>query len=507
MKKVLCLLFVILIIFTSCDFNSDVNKVSDGYRNYYEVFVRSFFDSNNDGIGDLKGLSSKLDYISKDVGADGIWLMPIMPSPTYHKYDITDYYNIDPAYGNLADFDNFILQSHNRDVKVIIDLVLNHTSNLHPWFQSAVKGLWEGKEDKYISFYNFTLEDKGQGFNKITDKYYYECRFVSGMPDLNLDNSMVRDEILKIVKFWLDKGVDGFRLDAVTSYFTGDNEKNIEFLTWLNKNVKQYKQDAYIVGEAWSDSGLIEEYYKSGVDSFFNFPYSQSNGAIVYSLNNKQGFDFVKSLKDWNLKIKANNKTAKDALFLSNHDNGRSAGFLMRNMVKEKMAAALYLLMPGNPFIYYGEELGMTGSGKDENKRLPMLWSLNSKTGLTSPPPNSTQSIEGIKGADEQIADKKSLLNYYNKILEIKAKCPEIARGDINVIDTGDNEIAAYYLSYKEKSVFVFHNLSDKEKGLDLNKLGINKSKIYYSLVADLGEAKISGNILTIPAFSTTILR
>ena len=143
--------------------------------------------------------------------------------------------------------------------------------------------------------------------------------------------------------------------------------------------------------------------------------------------------------------IVKNNPTAKDALFLSNHDNGRSAGFLLRNLQKEKMAAALYLLAPGNPFIYYGEEIGMTGSGKDENKRLPMLWSETDKTGIPVPPPNAAQTLEGVKGADEQIKDKTSLLNYYKEILIIKKKHPEIARGVMEPIDTGNQEIARIF--------------------------------------------------------------
>ncbi len=509
-KSIVVFVVVMIFLLSSCNSEEKIVKVSDGFRNYYEIFVRSFNDTNKDGIGDINGVTSKLDYISQSVGADGIWLMPIMPSPSYHKYDITDYYSIDPKYGSIKDFESLIDQAHKRDVKVIIDLVLNHTSNLHPWFDNAVKALWEGKESKYSDYYNFTLEDKGQGYSKITDKYYYECRFVSNMPDLNLDNPMLREEILEITKFWIGKGVDGFRLDAVTSFYTGDNAKNIEFLSWLNKGIKAMKTDAYIVGEAWSDSGTIEEYYKSGIDSFFNFPYSQASGEIVSALNNRFGTDYANKLKLWNSSIEKINPTAKDAMFLSNHDNGRSAGFLMRNPVKEKMAAALYLLTPGNPFIYYGEELGMTGSGKDENKRLPMLWSLTDKSGITSPPPGSTQTIDGIKGADEQIKDNESLINYYRKILLIKERNPEIARGKITVIDVGqaNREVCAFACTFNEKKVYVFHNLSEKDILISLDLLDWKNLEIRDFLVTN-AEAKplLKNGSITLPALSTTILR
>lgn len=443
-KKIIIVFIVLVFTMASCNNANDNKKISDNFRNYYEIFVRSFYDQSADGIGDLAGVTAKLDYITNDVGADGIWLMPIMPSPSYHKYDITDYYSIDPQYGTLADFDLLIAEADKRDVKIIIDLVLNHTSNLHPWFESAVNALWKDEQSKYTGYYNFTLENRGQGYSKITDKYYYECRFVSGMPDLNLDNTDLRGEIFNIAKFWLDRGVDGFRLDAVTSFYTGNNEKNIEFLTWFNNTIKAYKPDAYLIGEAWTDGLVIADYYKSGIDSFFNFPYSQATGTFVSTINGRTGNDFSKSLADWNALIKQKNTTAKDALFLSNHDNARSAGFLMRNTQKQKMAALLYLIAPGNPFIYYGEEIGMTGSGIDQNKRLPMIWSETIKVGITLPPSGSTQVIEGVAGVDIQIKDKSSLLNFYKKILAVKTKYPGIARGVMKYIDSGIQGVALF---------------------------------------------------------------
>ncbi|MHB8962734.1 MAG: alpha-amylase family glycosyl hydrolase [Saccharofermentanales bacterium] len=500
------LLAVLVAVLPACSFGGKIIKVSDSYRNYYEIFVRSFFDSGADGLGDLNGVTAKLDYISKTVGADGIWLMPVMPSPSYHKYDVKDYYDIDPEYGTLADFDKLIAEAHKRDVKVIIDFVVNHTSNLHPWFDTAVQALWKGEDSKYIGYYNFTIENPGQGYSKITDKYYYECRFVSGMPDLNLENTDLRNELIDIAKFWIDKGVDGFRLDACTSFYTGNKTKNIEFLTWLNDEIKAYKPDAYLVGEVWSDASTVSDYYKSGIDSFFNFPYAQATGTLVATVNNKAGNNFSDALANWNTQIKVNNPAAKDALFLSNHDNARSAGYLIRNLVKEKMAAALYLLAPGNPFIYYGEEIGMTGSGVDPNKRLPMFWSETDRNGITSPPPGATQTVVGIKGVDAQTEDEYSLLNTYKRILAIKAKHPEIARGTMLKIDSGNPGVAVFSVTYKEKTVYVIHNLSEEELQVTI-KIGEDvRLKIADYLTTGEGKPVLAGNTVTLPPVSTAIL-
>ncbi|MDO4567271.1 MAG: alpha-amylase family glycosyl hydrolase, partial [Oscillospiraceae bacterium] len=244
------------------------NVIDDKYRNWYEIFVYSFHDSDGDRIGDINGLTEKLDYVAA-LGANGIWLMPIMPSPSYHKYDVTDYYGIDPQYGTLEDFRAFLDAAHGRGIDVIIDLVVNHTSNEHPWFQSAK----QGEDSPYRDYYVWGGEARS-GYSRAGDSYY-ESRFVSTMPDLNLDSEAVRGEITDIMRFWLeDVGVDGFRLDAVTSYYTGVEQKNIDFLTWLGETARGISPDCYIVGEAWEDLYTIADYAGAGIDSFFTFPVS-----------------------------------------------------------------------------------------------------------------------------------------------------------------------------------------------------------------------------------------
>ncbi|MBP7401699.1 MAG: hypothetical protein KBA30_03720 [Clostridia bacterium] len=507
MKRLAALAVVLCLLLAACGGENRPEKVSDGYRNYYEVFVRSFCDSDGDGLGDLAGVTSRLDYIGEDLGADGIWLMPIMPSPSYHKYDVTDYFSIDPEYGTLEDFDTLLAEAHARDIHVIIDLVLNHTSNLHLWFDTAVQGLWSGQENEYASYYTFTTEERGEGYARITDRYFYECRFWSGMPDLNLDHPAVRGEIRRIAEFWLDRGVDGFRLDAVTSYYTGNMEKNIGFLSWFNDLVKELKPDAYLVGEAWSDSGVIASYYESGVDSFFNFPYSQATGRLVAALNTGAGDSFASGLAEWNRTIDAASPAAVDALFLSNHDQARSAGFLMRDPVRQKTAAAMYLLAPGNPFIYYGEEIGMTGSGADPDKRLPMLWSADDPDGTASAPPGATQTVTGIEGVDKQTKDGKSLLNHYRNLLRIKAENPEIARGVMESVDTGIPGIAALSSTCEGRTVYVFHNLTDERRSFGRDRLPGPVSAVAGYAAAAGGKPRLSRDEIILPPWSSTVIR
>ena len=247
----------------------------DLYRSWYEVFVYSFYDGDGDGIGDLPGLTEKLDYINDgnpatdtDLGCDGIWLMPVMPATTYHKYDVTDYCAIDEQYGTMEDFETFVNACHERGIRVMIDFVMNHTSSQHPWFQTAaeyLKDLPEGMEPDteacpYVDYYHFSRE-KGSGYCQLagTD-WYYEAQFWSEMPDLNLESEAVRQEFDEITDFWLEKGVDGFRLDAAKEYETGSIDSNIEILSWFNNMVKEKKSDAYIVTEVWSDLETYAQY-------------------------------------------------------------------------------------------------------------------------------------------------------------------------------------------------------------------------------------------------------
>lgn len=490
MRKILSLI-LIAILLTGCSSKKEYIEPTTNTA-YYEVFLASFYDSDGDGIGDIQGLIQKLDYIQYDVGANALWLMPIHPSPTYHKYDVTNYYEIDEVYGSLDDFQELIQELEQRNMTIIIDLVLNHTSSEHPWF---VEGLENKKNNtcdstSYCDYYNFSSTFDA-GYTKVNNDLYYESVFWSEMPDLNLDNEEVRKEILDITQYWLDLGVDGFRLDATTHYYGENTQKNVEFLKWFGENVRKQNEDVYIVGEAWTAKQVIQDMYASDIDSFFNFSFSGHDGTILKNINNENGYELGQKILEYNQEIQSVRPNASDAVFISNHDTGRSAGFIT-TIEKQKLVASIYLLMPGNVFIYYGEEIGMKGSGIDENKRLAMPW--GEEKGLTQSPIGSDYTKEQTTTVSESLKDGNSLLNHYYTVLQIRNQFPELTTADFKVVDTGNKEIM--YLEYN--SVIIIHNLS--EKSLDI-KLTQN------DIITLQGSTTFKQGMLTLDGLSSVVIQ
>lgn len=455
-------------------------RIDDQYRSTYEIFVYSFYDTDNDGIGDLKGVDQKLDYI-EGLGFNQIWLMPVSPSPTYHKYDVTDYMEIDPEYGTMQDFDQLLKDCHERGINVIIDLVLNHTSSQHPWFLEACDylrslpagGMPDPAVCPYVQYYRFDRE-RQNGYTPLSGTdWYYEARFWDQMPDLNLDEPMVRDEIAKIIAFWFDRGVDGFRLDAVTSYYTGNDEKNIEFLSWLNDTVDTCAPGKYIVCEGWDAQGKYAQYYASGVDSMFDFAFAGPDGVIANTLKGKYtARDFGNALeKEWQL-YESYDPDAVNAPFYTNHDMARGAGYYAGDDgSKTKLALAMNLLTSGNAFLYYGEELGMKGSGKDENKRAPMYWSDSDTDGMTHGPKDMDSFAMKFPSLEDQIEDPYSIYNYVKEILRIRNALPVIARGRTWVHQdlTTDHVCMIMKEDGEHAPAAILMNLSDTEETVDVS--------------------------------------
>ncbi len=532
-----------------------LNIIDDKYRTTYEIFVYSFYDSDGDGIGDLKGVTEKLDYINDgndetdtDLGFNEIWLMPITPSTTYHKYDVVDYCDIDPEYGTLEDFDELLKACHDRGVRVILDTVFNHSSSQHPWFKEAAAYLKDhpgiefmtaddgttnipenaANECPYLNYYTFSNEKK-QGYEPLpgTD-YFYEARFWSEMPDLNLDSDAVRQELANITDFWLKRGVDGFRLDATTYYYTGDDRKNIEFMTWLNDTVKSQSSDAYIVREAWVSSSTYFNYYESGIDSFFDFDYAGSEGIIAGVVRgNNPAVRFSDSLMATESAIAAASPDGIDAPFYTNHDMARSGGYYTGSGSEEKvkLAQGLNLLMAGNAFVYYGEELGMKGSGKDENKRAPMYWTAgDSESGMCRGPKNMDSVKMKYPAADEQSADSNSIYNYVKKAVRLRNTYPVIARGRTSTVsELSDKEICAFTRSIEEEEIkkyledtaafgpaglLIVINTSAETKTVDISKSAdaSDYKNLSYELDASSEECSMDGSTLTIPAYGIAVL-
>lgn len=504
----------------------DLNIIDDNYRTYYEIFVGSFYDSDGDGMGDLNGVTQKLDYLNDGkgggLGVTGIWLMPVMPSPSYHKYDVTDYYNIDPAYGTMDDFKNLVAECHKRGIKLIIDYELNHTSSQNPWFQAATDYIVKNPEDPtacpYFSYYNFTKGKPATGnyYRVGNTNWYYEAEFTSDMPDLNLDSSTVRDEIQKFTDFWLAAGVDGFRLDAALHFYgavgASDTTKNIAFLNWFSDYCKTIKPDVYIVGEVWGNASTIAQYYQSDATSFFNFPFSQKDGFIADVLNRTGLFTsaqaYAKELYGWQLMMQSNNGKAIDAVFLGNHDTDRAAEYFSGDELKTKMAAGMYLTMGGNAFIYYGEEIGMTGGGKDENKRRPMLWSVSDTAGMTNGPAGMTSPSYLYDALDQQIQESDSIYHYYQMAVRLRNENPEIARGTLEILsDISDPDLYAVRKSYNGSQLILVYNISESAKTLELGKSQYGYSGLRGYLSANGEAVGLSGDELQLPPMSIAVLK
>lgn len=513
--------------------DKDLNVVNDKYRTFYEVFLYSFYDSDGDGIGDINGLIDKLDYINDgddntdtDLGCNGIWLMPIMPSTTYHKYDVTDYEDIDSQYGTMEEFEALVAECHSRGIHLIIDYVMNHTSSQHPWFQEACSYL-EGlngaepseEECPYFGYYNFTRDKKSSVYYPVGESgWYYEAQFWSEMPDLNLDHEAVRTEFADITDFWLDKGVDGFRLDAVSQYTTGATKKNVEVLSWFHDMVTEKKEDAYIVGEDWEDMDVYSQYYGSGIDSLFNFDFADSTGIIASSLNNMSGCDastYGKAVANLDAAFSEYNENYIDAPFYTNHDMGRSAGYYAGDNSEEKtkMAGAMNLMMSGCAFVYYGEELGMKGSGKDENKRAPMYWSMDAETeGMCAGPTD----MDTVKMKFESLAEQQdasdSIYNFYKQAIKLRNIYPEIARGNVSFVKEASNEnVCVLVKEYEGSSLCLVFNLSAENQTADLSALSNYSMEDSYELGGELltveGDMNLAGQTLELPAYSMAVIQ
>lgn len=462
MKRLICLLAALCLMALTAS-ERPARAEAEIVPNWYEVFVRSYRDSDGDGIGDLNGLREKLDYI-EDMGWRGLWLMPVMPGPSYHKYDVTDYRGVDPEYGTLADMRALTEACHARGIRLIVDLPVNHTSTQHPWFLEACEALRAGDVDApRVSWYNFS-ETGGPGYAPLegTD-WFYEERFAGGgMPDLNLDNPQVRGEIRDIMDFWLnDVGVDGFRLDAVTSYFTNDDAANIAFLAELKSEAEALKPGSFLVGECWAGLSTIAQYYDSGVDSFFLFPAAQAEGFIVASARSRRGgaSKFAAGLE------KALQAIPNGLLtpFLCNHDTGRTVGLVQgrKNPDAVKFVEGLLAAMPGSAFTYYGEEIGMVGSGDDPNKRLAMDWGDGC---MTEQPPGTTAVEYAYPGVRAQQADPDSLLNYVRAANQMRLAHPAVAAGALETL-VAEGDLLLIRRTSAEETCLIAVNFSTKGEG------------------------------------------
>lgn len=487
----------------------------------YEIFVRTFYDSDGDGIGDFNGVKEKLPYL-KELGVSNIWLMPINPSPSYHGYDISDYYTVHSDFGTLEDFKNLIEEAKKLNIGIIMDLVINHCSTNNPYFTKSYRDYVNGNtsETSKADWFNWS-EDSKTGYNKFNNEHlYYESRFSKSMPDFNLDNKEVREEIKNICKYWLDFGISGFRLDAVLYYYFGNDDQNIEFLNWLKDTCESIKPNTYIVGEAWNSTwNTLSPYYDSKIDSFFNFPSSiegyQKEAIISCAKGINDSKDFAEAIERVENDIKAKNPNALSSYFLSNHDMDRSSKGLTGDVAKA--AASLTYLLPGTPYIYYGEEIGLQGvrgqnDNSDAKRRLPMIWSETNKKGECDFPeknrPDLDNTIQVKTGVEDNLNTNYSLVNHYKKVINLRNKYSFIRNSSFvnltNRIEDPSKHVLAYKLVTDKESIIVIHNFNEKDIEIGLNNIS---NEIIDSINTTKKMPQIKEGKLGIGSYSTVILK
>jgi glycosidase len=456
---------------------------------FYEIFVRSFYDSDGNGIGDFNGITQKLDYLD-ELGITAVWLMPIYPSPSYHGYDVTDYYDVNPQYGTMDDFKNLVAEAHKRDIRIILDLVINHTSDKHPWFKEAKDPnsayrnwyIWSETDPKFVGPWGERVWHPSQ------NGYYYGI-FEAFMPDLNYANPEVTAEMKKIASFWLkDIGVDGFRLDAAKHLIeNGAKQENTEatHLWYQNEFYPAYKEmnpEALTVGELFGDGfSTIANYIKNDqFDLAFNF--QLANSFIESANSGKAGY-----LPTTLVTSEKSIPNHQYATFLTNHDQERVMSQLGGDVDKAKLAAFLLLTSPGVPFIYYGEEIGMTGKKPDENIRLPMQWTSEANAGFTTGRPWRAPVSDHIYvNVEAQTATPTSLLEHYRALIQLRNNYSTLQTGAL--IPLKSNKPAVYSaLRVDENGIFlILTNLSDKaiiEYNIALDRAGLAESAYSVEIV------------------------
>jgi len=447
---------------------------------FYQIWPRSFYDSDADGHGDFNGMTQKLPYL-QELGVNALWLTPMFEAPSYHGYDFTEFYQVENDYGSMAEFEAFIKAADDKGMKVILDLVINHISSNHEWFQRSAKQqapyadyfIWRDDMPKAGSGWGHAWSNNDQPdavwhWNETRQQYYYGA-FGASQPDLNLRHPDVVAEMEKMAKFWLDKGVAGFRLDAVRFAMEGgadaqaDTDETIAYWQHFNQYVKSVDPEAYLVGEAWADIPVAAKYFgeSKGLDQGFDFevgykilgllkPDASGEAQFGTMQSNQQVNTVDANVLKQNLQQRIDSTAPLDffAPFLTNHDQERVAYQLAEHDDKAKLAAAMLFSSPGTPYIYYGEEIGLTqgGTGHDVYKRAPMQWDNSNQAGFTQAQTSWVEQAElfgdnytqwwpeflaqQINAADRNVktqqAQSNSLWRLYQHLIGQKKQRPEL---------------------------------------------------------------------------------
>ncbi|MGZ9159902.1 MAG: alpha-amylase family glycosyl hydrolase [Candidatus Limnocylindrales bacterium] len=440
-------------------------------RVFYEVFVRSFADSDGDGIGDLQGLTDRLDYLNDgdpatttDLGVTGLWLMPIAEAASYHGYDVVDYRAIEHDYGTTDEFRALVAEAHRRGIAVIVDLVLNHTSREHPWFQDSRQ-----PGSAHADWYRWSDTDPGYGgpdgqpvWHPDGERFYY-AQFWEGMPDLDLANPRVTAELDGVARYWLDDlDVDGFRLDAI-KHLVEDGEQQEDtrathaWLEGFNARVHSAKPDALLVGEVYDLTLVSSSYVPAAVDLAFDFELA---GKMLLGARIGEAASLASAQRD----VLERYRDRRYAAFLTNHDQARVMTEL-NDPGTARAAATALLTNPGVPFVYYGEEIGLTGGKPDERIRAPMPWDGSGPgagftTGVPWEPFEPGRETHNVAAAT---ADPHSLLAHYRALIAARTAHPALSAGTFVPLESSAPTVYAFLATRGSDQVVVIVNLGSVE--------------------------------------------
>ena len=510
---------------------------------FYQIWPRSFYDSDADGHGDFNGMTQKLPYL-QELGVNALWLTPMFEAPSYHGYDFTEFYQVENDYGSMAEFEAFIKAADDKGMKVILDLVINHISSNHEWFQRSANNeapyadyfIWRDDMPKAGSGWGHAWSNNDQPdavwhWNETRQQYYYGA-FGASQPDLNLRHPDVIAEMEKMAKFWLDKGVAGFRLDAVRFAMEGgadaqaDTDETIAYWQHFNQYVKSVDPEAYLVGEAWADIPVAAKYFGEGkgLDQGFDFEVGYkilgllkpdvSGEAQFGTMQSNQKINAVDAnvLKQ-NLQQRIDSTAPLDffAPFLTNHDQERVAYQLAEHDEKAKLAAAMLFSSPGTPYIYYGEEIGLTqgGTGHDVYKRAPMQWNNSNQAGFTQAQTSWVEQAElfgdnytqwwpeylaqQINAADRNVktqqAQSNSLWRLYQHLIALKKLRPELGiKGSYELTQHNNGLVEITRELNGSKSMFIL-NLTANPQSIS----GIKRQGLTPSWQHDLNDEQLAG--------------
>lgn len=478
---------------------------------FYQIWPRSFYDTDGDGHGDFNGMTAKLPYL-QELGVNALWLTPMFEAPSYHGYDFTEFYQVESDYGSMAEFEAFIQAADAKGIKVILDLVINHISSEHAWFLRSANGeapykdyfIWRDDMPAAGSGWGHAWSDNDKPdavwhWNDTRQQYYYAA-FGASQPDVNLRHPDVVAEMEKMAKFWLDKGVAGFRLDAVRFAMEGgpqaqaDTAETIAYWQSFNQFVKSVDPQAYLVGEAWVDIPVAARYFGegTGLDQGFDFEVGYKIlGLLQQSAGGEAQFGTMQSNQQQIADATAlsqNVQQRKDSVaplnffapFLTNHDQERVAYQLKEHDSKAKLAAAMLFSSPGTPYIYYGEEIGLTQdrSGHDVFKRAPMLWDNTTQAGFTKSDRSWVEQLtlfgegfpnwwpdflaEQLAAADRSVeaqqAQPDSVWQLYKFLIAQKKQRPELGTAGSYQVDQLENGVVFINRELNgQRSVFVLN--------------------------------------------------